>query len=338
MAFRSKSAERALAEIHHLRERYGARMVSVVDNILDMRYFRTLLPLLAEEELELSFFYEVKANLTLDQVRTLASAGVRRIQPGIESFSDNVLALMRKGTTALQNVQLLKWCRELEVIPEWNLLYGFPGERPADYEEMLPLLDAIDFLDPPGACGPVRLDRFSPYHADPAAFGMHRVEPLEAYRHLYPVEPEALKRIAYYFDFQYADRRVPLEYAGPVLERVQRWMDEGPNGGLWLTGAGTQALALVRDRVGTARETVQLEGWQAQAYVACDSACSLAALMRLSRLQAVGERTVRSFLDWCVWHQLMITRGGRYLALGVHAPPRTAPPPARPHATAVGIG
>ena len=55
---------------------------------------------------------------------------MRRIQPGIESLSDHVLKLMRKGTTALQNIQLLKWCREYGVQPEWNLLSASRASRP----------------------------------------------------------------------------------------------------------------------------------------------------------------------------------------------------------------
>jgi hypothetical protein len=31
---------------------------------------------------------------------------------------------MRKGVTALQNIQLLKWCTELGVRPYWNVLWG----------------------------------------------------------------------------------------------------------------------------------------------------------------------------------------------------------------------
>jgi radical SAM superfamily enzyme YgiQ (UPF0313 family) len=62
-----------------------------------MRYFRELLPLLAVADLDLSSFHEVKANLTRDQIRMLSEAGVNSIQPGIESFSTDLLRLMRKG-------------------------------------------------------------------------------------------------------------------------------------------------------------------------------------------------------------------------------------------------
>ena len=55
-------------------------------------------------------FYEVKSNLRKEDVRQLREAGVVAIQPGIESLSDEVLRIMRKGVSALQNIQLLKGC------------------------------------------------------------------------------------------------------------------------------------------------------------------------------------------------------------------------------------
>ena len=55
-------------------------------------------------------------------------AGVHRIQPGIESLSNNVLKLMRKGTTGIRNIQLLKWCKQYKIAVDWNILYGFPGK------------------------------------------------------------------------------------------------------------------------------------------------------------------------------------------------------------------
>src|SRR5262249_18382464 len=142
---------------------WRVEQVEVVDNILDMRYFGSVLPELARRHIPAQLFFEVKANLTRDQVLTLKTAGVDRIQPGIESMSDHVLRLMRKGTTTLRNIQLLKWCQELGIIAEWNLLYGFPGETRQDYAEMLQLFPSIRFLRPPSACGPIRLDRFSPF-------------------------------------------------------------------------------------------------------------------------------------------------------------------------------
>src|SRR5262249_12991438 len=71
-------------------------------------------------------------NLCREQVRLAREAGIQQIQPGIESLSSNVLRLMRKDVSAMQNIQLLRWCAEYEVEPSWNLIAGFPGEDPAD--------------------------------------------------------------------------------------------------------------------------------------------------------------------------------------------------------------
>ena len=321
MAFRSKGPERALAEIRHLRQRYGTDALSAVDNILDLRYFGTLLPRLAREEQGLSLFYEVKANLSAEQVALLAAAGVNTIQPGLESMSDAVLKLMRKGTTALQNVQLLKWCREHSVQAEWNLLYGFPGESPAEYAAMLELFEAISFLDPPSGYGPVRLDRFSPYHEDPAASGMYNVRPMAPYRYLYPFPTDALARIAYYFDYDHADGREPLEYARPLLESVTAWMADRRRGGLWCVQGSPGRTILVDERP-TGSRSVPLEGWQATAYEACDRVQGRSKLGRAQELAAVPQAALDGFLDWCVDQRLMLRRGERYLALAVHAPAR----------------
>jgi ribosomal peptide maturation radical SAM protein 1 len=130
MAFRSKSPSRALTELRTLAQRWQTTLVAAVDNILDMAYFRDFLPGLAQQKLGLDIFYEVKANLSRRQLRLLQEAGVKRIQPGIESLSDHILQLMRKGTTGLQNIQLLKWCRDYGIHADWNLLYGFPRRDP----------------------------------------------------------------------------------------------------------------------------------------------------------------------------------------------------------------
>jgi ribosomal peptide maturation radical SAM protein 1 len=112
MAFRSKTPDRVLKEIMYLRARHGVRTFNVVDDILDMSYFDTVLPRIADARLDIDFFWEIKANLTHHHIRSLGLAGVLAVQPGIESFSDRVLKLMRKGTTAFRNIEVLKWCRE----------------------------------------------------------------------------------------------------------------------------------------------------------------------------------------------------------------------------------
>ena len=113
---------RLLAELSHLKTRYGVDNIQFVDNILDMSFFKTVLPKLAGSEDKYALFYETKANLKREQVELLAQAGVLWIQPGIESLDDRILKLLAKGNSTVMNLQLLKWCCEFGIDVSWNLL------------------------------------------------------------------------------------------------------------------------------------------------------------------------------------------------------------------------
>jgi len=318
MEFRSKSAGRALAELNDLRLRWRAQMVEVVDNILDMNYFRDFLPALAEERAELSLFYEVKANLNRAQLRLLRDAGVNRIQPGIESLSNHVLQLMKKGTTGLQNVQLLKWSREYGVHCDWNLLYGFPGETREDYSHLMELLPQLRHLNPPVACGPLRLDRFSPYHNAPEKYGLRDVRPMTAYRYLYPFEQETLQRIAYYFDFDYAPQVDPRGFADEVIRYCAQWKQSPETGTLTMVRKPEGRLGVLDTRAGE-RQALNLGGLEQAAYEFCDSAHTAATVARHLSHDfpefAPGENEVKGFLESAVSRRLMVRDGSQYLSL-----------------------
>src|SRR5258707_807215 len=201
MMFRSKSAQRALDELLYLTGKYPGYPLSVVDNILDMKYFKSFIPMLAELQLDLNLFYEVKANLKKEQLQMLYDAGVRTIQPGIESFSDAVLELMRKGVKGLQNIQLLKWCKEIGMQALWSILWGVPGEPPEEYTRITKLLPLLTHLPPPAGGFPIRLDRFSPNFDDAERLGFVHVKPAPAYNYIYPFDQKTLARIPYFFAY-----------------------------------------------------------------------------------------------------------------------------------------
>ena len=341
MAFRSKSPERVVGEIAQLRSRYGVKGFFVVDDILDMRYFESVLPMLEDADLDVELFWEVKANLAAKHVRALRAAGVNTVQPGIESLSDHVLATMRKGTTGLKNIEFLKWCREYGVTPLWNLLYGFPGETTADYEEIRDLVEAIWHLDPPLGIGRLRLDRFSPYHDDPAAFGMENVRPKAALLHLYPFPSEDVMEMAYHFDFDYADGRRANAHAGRALEITRAWMADRDRGMLSLAGTedGCVRLDESRPTVTTEPGRIVLEGWRAAVFLACDRAKGARELRELPEVQAdsVYEGELREFLADCVRRRLMVRNDRSWLNVAVHVPAREPATESRHLTAAAGI-
>jgi ribosomal peptide maturation radical SAM protein 1 len=227
MAFRSKDADNVLSEILALKERYDCytSRFYAVDNILDYKYFKALLPQLRDRNMDLDIFYETKANLSRDQIRLLRDANIRKIQPGIESLSSPILKLMGKGVSAMQNLQLLKYCKEFGIACFWNILYGFPGEDPGEYDRIARLLPALSHLDPPSGFFKMRLDRFSPYFDRSEEEGIVNVRPFRQYGLVHPsISAENQRDLAYYFDFDYRDGRDPAAYIGAFGEALQAWI------------------------------------------------------------------------------------------------------------------
>jgi len=329
MEFRSKSGARALEELTFIVERHPGCDIQVVDNILDMRYFNDFLPALAASDLEVELFYETKANLKKEQVRALRDAGVTSIQPGIESFGDNVLALMRKGVTALQNVQLLKWCAELGVRPYWNVLWGFPGEPPEDYERMAAIVPLLTHLVPPIGFGGLRLDRFSPNFFDAAKLGFTNVRPLPAYHHVYPLTAPAVANLAYHFGFDYAREQRVHDYIGPLLKELRVW--KSLNGESTLFHADVDGRLAICDTRPAARAAVTvLDGLDRLLYLQCDA---IADVRRLADAAHAGgfeatEASIVERLEPLCAKGLMLRDGRRCLALavklGTYKPSRAA--------------
>jgi ribosomal peptide maturation radical SAM protein 1 len=320
MAFRSKSPARALEEIETLVRRYGRLDLQAVDNIIDMRYLRDVLPRLRERGYDLSVFYETKANLRKEHVPLLRESGVDRIQPGIESLSTPILHLMRKGVTAFQNVRLLKWCAEYGLRVFWNVIYGFPGEPPEEYARMAALVPALEHLSPP-TLGPLVLDRFSPYHEQPGHFGLEIAGPLPYYEMIYPADPATLNDLAYSFQYAHADGRDPDAYVAPLRRAIEEWRSAHPSGYRTLRYRRGAGFLLVQDgRPHSERANYTFDEREAALYLACaDGATPAEArdIMRSAGGPALAVDEIRGFLDELTRARLVFAEGDRYLALAL---------------------
>lgn len=317
LTYRSKSPGRALGELRALLARHPGSDLQVVDNILDARYFETLLPELAKSPPPSPVFWETKSSLKKQQVRLLADAGVTRIQPGIESLSDAVLKLMRKGVTAFQNIQLLKWCRELGVTPYWNLLWGFPDEPPEEYGRMARLVPLLSHLVPPSGVSGLRLDRFSPGFDDAERLGFLDVAPLPSYAAVYPLAPEAVTNLAYSFSFRARGRGHAGEYVAPLLREVARWKRAARESSLFSVPSG-DALLVWDLRPVARRPLTVLRGLAHVLHDACDASANLRALVDAGRTACGSTREeVAAALDALVADRLLLRDGERHLALAV---------------------
>ncbi|HYW53776.1 MAG TPA: RiPP maturation radical SAM C-methyltransferase [Dongiaceae bacterium] len=354
IAFRSKAPDVFAAEILALSRHHKRTSFQPVDNILDMRYFKSLLPWLKagrEQGTDYTFFYEIKANLKKEHVQMLRDAGVHWIQPGIESLSSHVLKLMDKGITALQNIRLLKWAREYGIRISWNLLYGFPGETDEDYERMAEIVPSLTHLEAPGMSR-LFLERFSPYFDRHEEFGIEVAGPARFYELVYPVDRELLPEIAY--EFRYRTDRIASEgvYRKLQARLAEYWAPNGRFGAAHSSLRYSRGVGFVkiRDRrAGLPARDLTLNGISAAVYLACDDGKTVAEVVRALHAQledgGVTPEHVTELMDDLVGKRLMYEENGRYLSLACadrpvldvveHTPLTVAPPVAKQPATAV---
>jgi hypothetical protein len=249
----------------------------------------------------------------------LRRAGITRIQPGIESLSDAVLKLMRKGVTALQNIQLLKWCKELGLEPHWNILSGFAGEPPEEYGKMARLVPLLTHLPAPTGWGGIRLDRFSPNFFDAERLGFTDVTPSPPYAHIYRLPQSALRNLAYFFSFAYKEPQDVAAYVLPLARQIGKWKRLRGRSEL-LAVPARDGLVLFDSRPAARAPITVLRDLDRTLYEACDAISNLGALaasVERAGQGPVAEETIAQRLDGLVQAGLMLADGGRYLALAV---------------------
>jgi ribosomal peptide maturation radical SAM protein 1 len=321
MAFRKKSPERVFDELMELAGTYRCLSFNATDNIIDMAYFNELLPRLAEADVDFQIFYEVKANLRKQQIERLARAGVAQIQPGIESLNTEILRLMQKGVTAIQNIQLLKWCFEYDIEPSWNILYGFPGEQQEQYEDLPGTMRLLFHLQPPTGITPVIFERFSPYHFAAPKYGL-RLTPFKIYRALYPERLVDYEKLAYYFDGDWDQKEDPQVYIQPAIQTYATWVSHWlKNEVLFYYEQGPGFLTLHDNRpiLGGAElqgRRIVLDDIHARIYRFCDGVQSFDSIRKFSR-EGLSEEDLTRLLDQFVEHGLMHQENNQYLSLAV---------------------
>jgi ribosomal peptide maturation radical SAM protein 1 len=318
--FRSKPPDRVLEELSWLVKRHGTLDVIMVDNIIDHRYFTAVLPQIAALGWDLRIHYEIKANVTSEQVTALRDAHVAHVQPGIESLSSRILKIMDKGVDGIRNLRTLRDCESAHLTTAWNWLYGFPGETEDDYWPVVRQLPALVHIQPPGSVAPILLERFSPYFDKPEMGFAHR-RPAAFYDHVYDLPGSELSDVAYLFDTDY----VGIE--GEVRKTLERLIDE------WKKRYNDSTLIRMRDR-GAIHIEDRRSGWPERdhhiedpalvaAYRQLEHGRSAAALQRRLADEGIAITLARleSWLAELLDAGLVFAEGGGYLALATASAP-----------------
>jgi hypothetical protein len=293
------------------------RYFEAVDNILPRSYPREVFAKL-KVPAGVSIFYELKSDTSAEDIRILSESKVNRIQPGIEALATSTLKLMKKGSTAFQGIVLLKNCAMYSVLPAWNLLVGFPGERAGVYEKYVRDMPLLVHLPPPTGAFPVRVDRFSPYFMRAFEYGLN-LRHLDYYDLTYPFEEGELRDLAYYFRDQNLAAPYFLDMA-QWIDRVRRRADEWR--GRWKATSGTLHPHLYFDRSGDEVRVYDSRGASAVEYSVGELGDAILQALReplsmeiLADRIASGRERVGEEVDKLVSRGLLFEESGRYLSL-----------------------
>lgn len=200
--FRLKSEEKVEEDLDRIADSYPVNAILMTDNMVPRFFYKKILPFLSGEKEYPRIWYQENTNLKLSDLINLKKARINSLLLGIEALSTNLLKLMNKGVTARQNLLLLRNARSVGMHCSWHMLWGFPGDKIAHYEETLRLLPLIRHLQPPAEFLSLKLSRYSSYVMNPHYHRVENLRPLEVYRKIYPDWAD-IDRLGCYFTGDY---------------------------------------------------------------------------------------------------------------------------------------
>jgi ribosomal peptide maturation radical SAM protein 1 len=305
--YRAKSPDRVVGELESLIDRYKVSRFYASDNIMARDFPAAVLDALADRGTPCALSYEVKSPIKAANLDRFVLAGIFEIQPGVESFSTNILKSMDKGVSGLDNVRVLRDAasRGLQVV--WNILTGIPGETRQDYEQMLLLLPLLEHLRPPTRWGPIRISRYSPYHNEPAKFG---ITGLRAWKAYYELFGDYAERIALHFFGEYTTEFLSSPDLVAELDTlVGRWTDA------WMSATEPPMLA-GRPVAGGGFEIKDTRAVaKANAYLLSPELAQALQLVRVSVSQSRIPQELQERLKQLVDLNLVVLHERRYLSL-----------------------
>jgi ribosomal peptide maturation radical SAM protein 1 len=222
MEFRSKRVDNVIQQLDELSRRYEILDFNAIDNIIAPEYIDELFNQLSNANTDIRIHYEVRPSLSRVQLKQMRKGGLFSIQPGVESFSTHILKLMRKHTTGVRNLELIKWSTYYDINNLYNILLRFPGETVDDYRAQCEVISKIHHFQAPWAIAKARADRGSPMYTDPESQSISRLVPSPCYDYLYPKDRFNLNRVSYYFEHEMGNTLEDSEY-DEIFAAVDVW-------------------------------------------------------------------------------------------------------------------
>ncbi len=317
--YRIKGPKQVTAEIDHLTSKYRNLSVAFMDNLMPVKTAVEMFDRLAGLKKDLSLFCELRATTQKRILEKMSVAGVNRVQIGIEALSTRLLEKLNKGTTAIQNLEIMKHCEAMGIVNSANLILHFPGSNSEDMKETLHNLEFATFFRP------LKIVHFwlgqgSPVYENPEAYGIRAAFNHQNYAKIFP--PEISRRMTFMIQEYRGDLGYQRKLWRPVEQKVRAWQKEytrihqdSGNAPILSYRDGRAFMIIRQQRLSGDPFTHRLEGLSREIYLFCGQHRSLKRI--LHRFQGLTAERLMPFLKMMADKKLMFEENRKYLSLAV---------------------
>ena len=317
--YRSKSAAQIVNEVDQVTSTHLTPSVVFVDNIIPRKEGSKVFRQLRRIQKDLRMFCEIRADTSESMLNQMKQAGVEEVQIGIEALSTALLKKLHKGTTAIQNLQIMKYCEELRLVNASNLILQFPG---SDSTEVAETLANIEFATVyrPLQCVDFFLGLGSPVWQQPEKFGLKAVFNHPHWAVLFP--KEVTRTVPFMLQAYRGDLMRQRRLWKPVKEKVKQWrltyekLRQKPMSSPILGFRDARDFLVIRHRrIGAEPLNHRLVGTSRQIYLYCRRIRQMEQIAR--RFPQVSTKALETFLDEMVSKKIMFREHTRFLSLAV---------------------
>lgn len=227
-AYRVRSAKTVVDQIQSAVE--AARSVDVAFTDPDMSSRRDVFEEIATRGMDLRIDAEVSGMVDLPTLIAMKHAGLKALQIGIESFSPELLRRFAKGVQLVHYVELMRWCRQLDLSLVYNIIIGAPFET----QEELDVADRnmrLLFPYAPPVISEFVVSLGSPIYQNLDDYGIEELLPLPE-TVCYPDDVRAgiSPLISFHAGYDFVAASRPEVDRSGLLDAVREWWERSDTG------------------------------------------------------------------------------------------------------------
>jgi ribosomal peptide maturation radical SAM protein 1 len=319
MNYREKNKDRVIDEIMFQSDKYKTLALYFIDETLRVKDVGDFFDSITDLGKDFMITAIGRANkLTKKDINKIYIAGVTDYQIGVESFSTSLLKKMCKGTTAIENIEIIKHCEETGITPQYSLMHSFPTQTKQDYDETARNLEYLESLPPPANIFEFQLQFGSNIYKDPKKFAIKKFYPNMVERLMYPID--VFENIAHgFYLFELEPGRKP--YHEELKMAVEKWAEKcrairertgGKSPLVYNDGGDFLIIWDIREKN---QKKYILTPEERALYLFCDTARSLDEI--LEEFKELPRERVLEMLGQFDAFKLMFSEDNRYLSLAI---------------------